>query len=473
MIQSVDDVRVNFLTRDQASKLAEELRARPVAELRADLIKERRELSDVMQLASRSGEDGDTIYDLSNIDAEGWKDKTPAQVREDLARGNDRINIMSAVVEEKTFLNDVSNAVNRAGLVAEGGRPVNVGAPMMAAPAMTPGVAEFLGNSETHRAALESVGGKLKGLKGREIEFEGEQGRQFMNAIFQRSGVSNSGWAPEVVRSGRFVMADTRPIQLIEMLPTVQASGGGYKWVQEGALSAENTSNRVPRERAEGAAVEEVTLTVTEKSVSIEKLGCLLPITEEQLADEPGARSYIEMRLPQQVRQRLDYQAINGGGTSPVMQGFAGVSGINTSAAASSSKIIDVILDGIEAIYEDTYGLPNVLVGKFDLWKKILNSKDTDGQRLFGEPGSAVFTQGSVWGIPFVLHQGIAAANTAYLMNTAEKLMVLGEGVSLEYGYVSDNFAKGIITVRCVVRANFADLRPTSTCSLTALNNAS
>lgn len=468
MIQSVDEVRVNTLTQDQARKFAGECREKDVATLRADMLKRRKELSDTMRLAERNGEDGHIIYDFSKV--EGWKDKTEGERREEFSRMNDELNLMGAVVQEQTFYNDLSNSVSRLnGANAEGGTPVRIAEPG-AFSDRPRGVAELFGSSQAYQSKI--AGAERVDRAGRTVDMKDIKGRDFLNAVFQRTGVSNSGWEPQIIRSGRVVYDALRPLQLVEMLPTVQAMNGGYSWVQEGALSAESTSNRVPRERAEGAAAEELTLTVTEKDVKIQRISCFIPVTDEQLMDEPGVRAYLELRLPQQVRQRLDYQAIRGNGTAPNMQGFVGVSGINTYAAPSSSRILDVFLNAADTIWEDTYMHPDLIAVPKASHTKILLSKDSDNNYLYADPASYSMANQTLWGYRLTVNDALAA-NTGLMLVTAEKLLVIGEGVELTYGYVGDDFKECKVSIRCVMRANFADLRPTSTCSVTALNNAS
>lgn len=468
-MKTIDQVDTQVFDKDQKAKFAAECNDKAIADLRKEYVAKLKENRDIMTAAraDRDGEDGFSIMDFSKV--ESMKDMSHSAQVAHFQAEVDRLNIMGAVIDERDFHARLAENLS--------GMPDRTGD----APAYTPDQVDAIVNQnmapQTSFSALlerqpeyqaEVLHANPLNRIGKRILMQGVKAGEILAATFKKS----AGFEPQIVRSGRIEMADTRPPQLIDFLPRVPAMNGGYAWMQQAALSAENASNRAPSEKAEEASSNEIATTLTEKKVTVEKVVGLLPVTDEQLRHEPSARAFIDMFLPAELRKRVDYQAINGDGSTPNLAGFPGQTGINTHAGVSNDKILDVIVSGVGEIWTDTYKLPNLLVLSFAEYQKILNTKDSQNDYIYGDPNAQTFMTARVWGIPMVLN-GAVPANTAYLFDTSDKLFVVDDGIELVYGYNSDDFEKNRQSVRVTMYCNFADVRPTSTCSLTALNNAS
>ena len=119
------------------------------------------------------------------------------------------------------------------------------------------------------------------------------------------------GWAPENIRTGRVVLDATRPIQAIDIFPPGQTDQHSVVYMEE------TTFTPAAAERAESAAYAEATFELTERTSRVRSIGASVPVTDEQLADVPAVRSYLNQRLTFGVRQRLDGQILVGNGTAP------------------------------------------------------------------------------------------------------------------------------------------------------------
>jgi len=279
-----------------------------------------------------------------------------------------------------------------------------------------------------------------------------------MNATFK----TTAGWPPEVVRSGRVVLSEQPEVQLLDLLPMIRVRGGGYKWMQETTFT--NSVAGV----AEEAALPQSTLALTEKSTSINRVGTYIPVTDEQLQDETGARDYLQMRIPFMVRRKLSDQVLNGNGSTPNLDGLINETGIGTQAKTNAISVLDVFLKARTKIRTAAYLRPDsVLIGP-DNYESMLLTKDSDGRYLFGGPTAA--RPPSIWGISIVESDDIAA-NTAFMgAFRTQAALLMGRTLSVDVGLVNDDFIRNKQTFRAYLRTNVVMFRPKAFCKLTSLN---
>lgn len=467
-MQTIDQVVTQVMTADQKTKFVKECEDKSVADLRAEYqakLKANRDIF-VAARADRDGEDKTSIVDFSKV--ESMKDMPESERMAHFQAETDRLNIMGAVLHGRDYYANVER--NLTAMPDHTGdapaySPGQVDAIMRAN--MVPPRAESMSDLFARQPEHKKVMAGLNPGQHFSVRMDGVQSQEILAATFKKS----DGYPAPEIRSGRVELADARPVQLIDMLPQVPALNGQYIWMQQAALSAENASNRNPSEKAEDAAAGEMDTNLTQKKVTVEKVVGILPVTNEQLRHVAGVNQFLDMFMPREIRRRVDYQAINGDGSTPNLAGFPGSTGINTYAAPSSSKILDVLVNGVGTVWVDTHEVPNLLALPWAEYQKIITTKDSQNRFLFGDPSGQRLGAAVVWGLQTVICDQIGA-NTGYLMNTADKLFVVDGGVELEVGLNSDDFAKGRVTYRVTIFCNFADVRPTSTCSLTALNNA-
>ena len=280
--------------------------------------------------------------------------------------------------------------------------------------------------------------------------------------ILNASFATSSGWAPQVLRSGRVVLSEQKPVELIDILPRIPVGAGGLKYM----LETTYTNNTAPK--GEGAALGENALALTEQEASARKIGATIPVTDEQLAYVPGARAYLNSRLPTMVRQRLSEQVLNGNGTAPNFNGLTNVNGINTEAKTNAKDLLDVFLNARTAIQKNAFAEPDAVLVSPDVLNMIMKEQDSQGRYLLNGPGSG--DNPSLWGVRLVVNNSLAA-NTAFMGDFASgcALIVAGD-LQVEVGYTGTQFAQNVQTIRATMYANVATFRPKAFCSITGLN---
>ena len=271
----------------------------------------------------------------------------------------------------------------------------------------------------------------------------------WLKTLFERG----AGWDPEVIRSGRLVDFPVRPIQVMDILPMQRATSDGIKYMEETTRTETNVV-----EKAEGVAYGEMALALTERSVTIEKIPAYLPVTDEQLADVPQAESYINNRLPEAVRRRLDYQAINGTGVTPLLLGVTQKSGIQTTAAGVDDATADHIARAIKDVSVTGRAIASaVIMHPTDYLNERLR-KTKDGAYIWGNPSMPGPTQ--MWGLPIAQADSLTAGKAVVGDFRQYSAFVEREGMVVKMGWVNDDFIKGRNAVVAYLRGAFVWYRP-------------
>jgi hypothetical protein len=277
---------------------------------------------------------------------------------------------------------------------------------------------------------------------------------------FKTTMTTAAGWAPETTRTGRVAEDEQRPIQVSDIFPVIPTGQSAIVYMEETTF----TNNAA--ERAENAAYAESALALTERSETVRAVGTSLPVTDEQLADEPGVAAYIDQRLGFMVRQRVDGQAILGDGSAPNLRGTLNVAGIQTQAKGSDT-VLDAIYKAKTKVRVTGRAMPGYLVIHSNDLQDIALTKTADGIYIFGSPTQNGIPQ--IWGLQ-VVENDIVTENTAIVGDYARhSAMHIRKGLEVQTGYVNDDFTKGRLTLRAGVRIAIVHYRPTAFCTATGI----
>lgn len=277
-----------------------------------------------------------------------------------------------------------------------------------------------------------------------------------LKTLFQTS----AGWSPESTRIGVVVDAVTRPIQLLDLVPTGQTGQAAVVYMEE------TTRTHSAAERAEGAAYAESTFALTERSETVRSIGDSVPVTDEQLEDVAMAQSYLEQRLMFGVRQRLDQQILTGNGTSPNLSGIQDRSGIQTQARGSDATP-DAIYKAMTKVRVTGRAFPNVVIFHPNDWQRIRLLRTADGIYIWGSPSEAGPER--IWGVR-VVQSDAETEGTALVGDVNYCQLFERRGIEVAVGYVNTQFTEGERTIRAGMRAAFAVYRDAAFCTVTGVN---
>lgn len=259
---------------------------------------------------------------------------------------------------------------------------------------------------------------------------------------------TSAGWAPESLRTGRLVDKAVRPIQVMDLIPVERTSMAAVKYMEETTLTDTNVV-----EKAEGSAYGEAALALTERSVTVEKLPVYLPVTDEQLEDVAQAQSYIDNRLPAMLMRRLDSQALNGTGVTPLMRGVLNASGLLSQASSAGDGNADVILRAINAVRVTGRAIASAIILHPTDWLNERLRKDKNGQYIWGNPSESGIT--SMWGLPVAQADSLAQGTAIVGDFRVYSAFVERRGLVVKVGYVNDDFIKGRQAIRADLRGCF------------------
>ena len=424
------------------------------------------ELTKVQTLALKAIEQAGPEMDTSKITCLKFDEKESSEFKE-LQAMNDMCTIYAVVLDEKldtermkkNILHEASEhaETDLAKYGAEAYLPFEI-------QSRAKGIGDMFVESAEYRAALEGGNGNWQttsvncSLDTAAMAMIGRSDPQA--AVFKR----DAGWEPQIVRSGRVQLSDQRPVQLLDLLPIIRISTSGYSFMEETTFT-----NNVSA-KAEGASLVESALVLTEKSAKVEKLGTYIAVTDEQLMDQMGARDYLNMRIPDMVRQEVDKQVLQGTGVTPNIQGLYTLASALGQAKTAAITLLDTYLKARTLIRKNVYMAPNAVLVSPDEYERLLLQKDADGRYLFGSP----FTMGerTVWGIRIVENDALTA-NTAFMgAFSSQCALIMREDVQLQVGLIADQFIQNVRTVKAYMRCAMVAFRPKAFCKLTALETA-
>ncbi|HVX91180.1 MAG TPA: phage major capsid protein [Candidatus Paceibacterota bacterium] len=279
-----------------------------------------------------------------------------------------------------------------------------------------------------------------------------------LKTLFQRT----AGWTPESTRSGLVTLKPMVPApSVIDHLVTIPVSQAAYKYMEE------TTYTNNAAEVAEGSTFGEAALALTERSQTVEKIAVWLPMTDEQLEDEPGARAYVEARLENMIRQRLDLQLLAGDGSTPNLLGTVNKAGIQTQAVGSDT-LIDASYKLFTTIRTDGFAEPSVAFVRPTYWQSVALLKTTDGVYIYSNPASGV--PSVLWGVPVV--QTMAAPSGVLVTGDYANYAFFGvkRGIDVQVtNSHSTDFINGKQAIRMDMRGVMVHVRPKAFGTVTGL----
>jgi HK97 family phage major capsid protein len=279
-----------------------------------------------------------------------------------------------------------------------------------------------------------------------------------IKTLFERG----AGWEPESVRSGLVVPYPVRPIQVMQLLPSIPTSQDAYKYMEHTTLDESAVV-----EKSEGAAFGEAEFALTQRTVIVEKIPAWVPVTEEQLADVAGAQAFLNNQLPATVMRRLDYQILNGDGNSPNLKGILNIGAGLQTQAKGTDDVITAFRKAMTKIMVTGQALPTAAVMHPNDWQDIVTIKTTDGIFIWGNPSQVSVER--IWGLQVAQAQAIAE-NTGLVGAFADySMLVERQGMDVQVGMVNDDFIKGKKAVRATVRVAIVWLRPSAFCTVTGI----
>jgi len=271
----------------------------------------------------------------------------------------------------------------------------------------------------------------------------------------------SAGWAPESLRDPGWVPAASAPLMVTDLIPMLPTGQAAVKYMEQ------TTRTNNAAERAEGGTYGEAAFALTERSVTIETVGVWLPVTDEQLEDEPEAAAMIDMELPFMLRQRLDSQILVGDGNTPNILGINNKASIQTQAKGAD-PVFDAVLKGATKVRVTGRAVPNAVVFHPNDWQDLRLTRTADGIYILGNPTDVGPSR--IWGL-LAVESDNQTENTAVVGDFANfSRLRLRRDVLVEKTNAHDTyFIGGKQAIRAGIRCATVWSRAAAFCTVTGI----
>ena len=312
-------------------------------------------------------------------------------------------------------------------------------------------------------------------------------GYSILDTLFE----TTAGWEPESVRERTLILRDTRPIEVLDTIPSRPVDQPSVKYMEETSYSnaagsvgegvdyAGETKNTLVYPSRES------TLALTERVVNVVKIGTYIPMTEEQLEDVPETDAYINDRIPHMVRQQVENQVIGGAGavaaTPTEMVGFTGRAGVlnqnfattgtGANTVLTKGSMLGNLLQGINQVRRTSFTRPSAIWLRSEAWEDMVIAQLSATGYFFGNPQDGYAPR--AWGLPVV---EVTSGELPYSVPAAtgsNPLGIIGDfrmfsvvrvrrDLEVRIGLVNDDFLRDQLTMKANVRAALVIYRPTA-----------
>jgi Phage capsid family len=273
---------------------------------------------------------------------------------------------------------------------------------------------------------------------------------------------TTAGWDPFVERLGRVAMSPQQLPRIVDAFALGTTTQHSIKFMLE------TTYTNAAAGTLEGGSYPESALKLTEQLMPVVKVGNFLPVTDEQLQDEDGARDYLNNRLTLMVRQALDQGLVSGSGTIPQLTGIANISGIQSFAKAGGDATTDAILKAMVLVQTVGFCEPTAALLHPTDWMNVRLLKTADGLYIWGHPSQA--GPASIWGLP-VITSTYFSVGTGYVGDWLGNFMLFMRR-GIEFATTNSHasfFQTGMQAIRADLRCALACFRATAVCQFSGL----
>jgi HK97 family phage major capsid protein len=301
---------------------------------------------------------------------------------------------------------------------------------------------------------------EYKSRVGRHVSSSFSYTVEFPDADVKTTMTTSGGFPPQVTRTGILIPSAQRPLVVADLIPQGTTNQNAVKFMKETTF----TNNAA--ERNENAALAESAVAYSEVTSPVQSLGTFIPVTEEQLDDVDGIQSLINDRLTYMVGLREDSQLLNGDGNAPNLTGFLNTGSIQTQAK-SSDPVPDAVYKAMTKIATVAYATADAVVFNPTDWQGVRLLRTSDGIYIWGSPAEAGPER--IWGLSVVQTTALAQGTALVGAFRAYSHISRRKGVTVEVGYINDDFQKVKKSIRAVERISLEVYRPQAFCTVTGL----
>lgn len=248
-----------------------------------------------------------------------------------------------------------------------------------------------------------------------------------------------------------------KPLPTLSFLDVI-ANGVTDSDVVEYLEETTYTNSAVETDQTTAAA--ESAIAFTKRTANVKEIAHFIPVTRRALADAAYIESWVNNRLIDGVRRRLQTQLLSGDGTGENLTGIYNTSGIGSiDRSVTALGLLDSLHRAITTVRTNGEVEPDFIGIHPDDWDAIVVSKaSTAGTYIYGNPAANQPT--TLWGIPAIVHASFTSGSPL-VGRGSEATLWIREGVSLAASDShSDYFVKRQVALLATMRAAFAVTSP-------------
>ena len=268
-------------------------------------------------------------------------------------------------------------------------------------------------------------------------------------------GSASSGNYPTAPSRYNGIANDPRErLSLLDILPRIPVGTGNFEYVELDELFEDAADVQA----AQGAEKAEEAFDFELRNATIATIATTGPMAEQVLADNPALGIFLQSRMGYGVLKKLERELISGTGNPGYIAGLT-VRGSTFVPSTTSATPADAIGEAIAALEALGWTASGVIMNPAT-WQAMRAERSTDDSHYIA--GSwAMPAAPSVWSVPVVLSNGIAA-DTAIVLDSTQTVLLDRQAVTFEFGRVNDQFRRNLLTARSELRAGLMVASPSA-----------
>lgn len=250
------------------------------------------------------------------------------------------------------------------------------------------------------------------------------------------------------------IQGNFAPLTIRQVLPRTPVTTNAVNALREASWN--NSAAAV----TQAAAKPESDITFEQYNVPIQTIAHWIKVSNQLLADAPAIASYIDTRLRDGLGQEVDRQLLLGDGTAPALSGLTDSGNFTAYSAVSDDLLVDAINRAKYQLWAIGRAPDTVIVNPAD-WGAMERTREGagTGMYLYGMPGVAAGV--NPFGVQIVMSNFMPQGNFLIGAMRGSTMVYDRQSVTVEMGYVNDDFTKNLVTIRAEERLGLAVERPT------------
>lgn len=298
---------------------------------------------------------------------------------------------------------------------------------------------DYLNGRDAIKDAVEQYKANLDSIRANK---SGETPEFVVKTDYLRSSVTSSTQAQ---RLGTYALMGYGITSIYNLFPKVQVSpesNGVIRYIDQ------TTATRNAAWKAEGTQLPESAIAWTEYSLTLQKIGDTIPVSEEVLQDTARLAAELDKFLALNVDLKVDSDLAVGTGVAPIISGVTTLSSTYTATAANivDASIYDLVVkmkESITSAYGGKYR-PNFILMNITDINRLKLKKDKNYNYVVAPFSNGIM---EIDGMMVVENNNIVA-NTCVVGDSRFGTIYEVEGYTASVGYSGSQFSYDMMTMK-------------------------